>query len=41
MLCALAGMVVYAIGYATLAYLVKPIFDNVLPNQEGVATIAS
>jgi ATP-binding cassette, subfamily B, bacterial MsbA len=40
LLWALVGMVVYAIGYATLAYLVKPIFDNVLPNQEGVATIA-
>lgn len=40
LLYALVGMVVYAIGYATLAYLVKPIFDNVLPNQEGVATIA-
>jgi len=40
LLYALVGMMVYAIGYATLAYLVKPIFDNVLPNQEGVATIA-
>src|SRR5262245_48365987 len=37
---AVAGMVVYAAGYAGLAYLVKPIFDNVLPNQEGVAMIA-
>jgi ATP-binding cassette, subfamily B, bacterial MsbA len=40
LLWAVAGMVVYAIGYAGLAYLVKPIFDSVLPNQEGVATIA-
>jgi len=40
LLWALVGMVVYAIGYAGLAYLVKPIFDSVLPNQEGVATIA-
>jgi subfamily B ATP-binding cassette protein MsbA len=37
---ALAGMVVYAVGSAGLAYLVKPIFDQVLPNQEGVALIA-
>jgi subfamily B ATP-binding cassette protein MsbA len=37
---AVLGMVVYAIGNAGLAYLVKPIFDNVLPNQEGVAFVA-
>src|SRR5262245_39218537 len=37
---AVAGMVVYAIGSAGLAYLVKPIFDSALPNQEGVALIA-
>ena len=37
---ALAGMIVYAVGSAGLAYLVKPIFDNALPNQEGVAAIA-
>jgi subfamily B ATP-binding cassette protein MsbA len=37
---AVAGMIVYAIGSAGLAYLVKPIFDNALPNQEGVTTIA-
>ena len=37
---AVAGMVVYAIGSAGLAYLVKPIFDSALPNQEGVAAIA-
>src|SRR5262249_8027420 len=37
---AVAGMVVYAIGSAGLAYLVKPIFDSALPNQEGVSAIA-
>jgi subfamily B ATP-binding cassette protein MsbA len=37
---AVVGMIVYAIGSAGLAYLVKPIFDQVLPNQEGVAWIA-
>jgi len=37
---AVAGMIVYAVGNAGLAYLVKPIFDNVLPNQQGVAAIA-
>src|SRR5262245_65532341 len=37
---AVAGMVVYATGSAGLAYLVKPIFDSALPNQEGVAAIA-
>jgi ATP-binding cassette, subfamily B, bacterial MsbA len=37
---AVAGMIVYAIGSAGLAYLVKPIFDSALPNQEGVAAIA-
>ena len=37
---ALAGMIVYAAGSAGLAYLVKPIFDNALPNQELVAAIA-
>jgi subfamily B ATP-binding cassette protein MsbA len=33
-------MVVYAIGSAGLAYLIKPIFDNLLPKQEQVALIA-
>jgi subfamily B ATP-binding cassette protein MsbA len=33
-------MIVYAAGSAGLAYLVKPIFDNALPNQELVAAIA-
>jgi subfamily B ATP-binding cassette protein MsbA len=37
---AVAGMVVYAIGSAGLAYLIKPIFDRVLPKQEEVAFIA-
>jgi ATP-binding cassette, subfamily B, bacterial MsbA len=37
---AIAGMVVYAIGSAGLAYLVKPIFDSALPTQQGVAAIA-
>jgi subfamily B ATP-binding cassette protein MsbA len=37
---ALAGMIVYAIGSAGLAFLVKPIFDSALPNQQGVAAIA-
>src|SRR5689334_11949379 len=32
-------MVVYAIGSAGLAWLVKPIFDSVLPNQQQVAFI--
>ncbi len=40
LLWALAGMIVYAAGSAGLAYLVKPIFDSALPNQEGVAAIA-
>src|SRR5262249_19110035 len=34
---AIAGMVVYAIGSAGLAYLIKPIFDNLLPKQQDVA----
>jgi subfamily B ATP-binding cassette protein MsbA len=33
-------MVVYAIASAGLAYLIKPIFDNLLPRQELVALIA-
>jgi len=33
-------MIVYAVGSAGIAYLVKPIFDSALPNQEGVAAIA-
>src|SRR5580765_142434 len=37
---ALAGMIVYAVGSAGLAYLIKPIFDSVLPKQQDVARIA-
>jgi subfamily B ATP-binding cassette protein MsbA len=37
---AVAGMVVYAVGSAGLAYLIKPIFDNVLPKQQDVERIA-
>jgi subfamily B ATP-binding cassette protein MsbA len=37
---AIVGMVVYAIASAGLAYLIKPIFDNLLPRQELVALIA-
>src|SRR5581483_11925787 len=34
-------MVVYAIGTAGLAWLVKPIFDSVLPNQERLTVTAT
>ena len=34
---AFAGMVVYAVGSAGLAWLIKPILDNVLPRQERLA----
>jgi ATP-binding cassette, subfamily B, bacterial MsbA len=37
---AVAGMLVYAIGSAGLAWLVKPIFDSVLPNQQRLAITA-
>jgi ATP-binding cassette, subfamily B, bacterial MsbA len=37
---AIVGMIVYALGAAGLAYLIKPIFDNLLPKQEQVALIA-
>jgi subfamily B ATP-binding cassette protein MsbA len=37
---ALVGMIVYAVGSAGLAYLIKPIFDNVLPKQQDVARVA-
>jgi ATP-binding cassette, subfamily B, bacterial MsbA len=37
---AVVGMMIYAAGSAGLAYLIKPIFDNVLPNQEHVAWTA-
>jgi subfamily B ATP-binding cassette protein MsbA len=37
---AVVGMIVYAIGSAGLAYLVRPIFNEALPNRQGVAAIA-
>src|SRR5215208_4661495 len=37
---AFAGMIVYAIGSAGLAYLIRPIFDSVLPKQQDVARVA-
>jgi ATP-binding cassette, subfamily B, bacterial MsbA len=37
---AIVGMVVYAIGSAGLAYLIKPIFDSVLPKQQDVFRVA-
>src|SRR5947207_6029634 len=37
---AIVGMVVYAIGSAGLAYLIKPIFDSLLPKQQYVALTA-
>jgi subfamily B ATP-binding cassette protein MsbA len=38
---AAAGMIVYAVGSAGLAALIKPIFDNVLPNRERLMLVAS
>ena len=40
MLWAVLGMILYAIGSAGLAYLIKPIFDSVLPKQQDVAVVA-
>src|SRR6267378_1399338 len=37
---AIVGMIVYAIGSAGLAYLIKPIFDSLLPKQQYVALTA-
>jgi len=37
---AVAAMLLYAAGSAGLAYLVKPIFDHVLPQQRDLALIA-
>jgi subfamily B ATP-binding cassette protein MsbA len=37
---AVVAMVLYAIGSAGIAALIKPIFDNVLPNQERLALVA-
>jgi subfamily B ATP-binding cassette protein MsbA len=38
---AFVGMVVYAVGSAGLAALIRPIFDSVLPRQERLAFTAS
>jgi subfamily B ATP-binding cassette protein MsbA len=38
---AVLAMVVYAIASALLAYLVKPIFDQVLPTRENLAPIVA
>jgi len=38
---AVAGMIVYAVGTAGLAWLVKPIFDSVLPNQQRLTFTAT
>src|SRR5918912_1613172 len=37
---ATVGMIIYAVGSAGLAYLIKPIFDNLLPRQQDVAFTA-
>jgi subfamily B ATP-binding cassette protein MsbA len=37
---AVVGMTIYAVGSAGLAYLIKPIFDSLLPKQENVAFTA-
>ncbi len=37
---AVGGMLVYAAGSAGLAWLIKPIFDSVLPNQQRLAITA-
>src|SRR3954466_3668720 len=36
----MVGMIFYAVGSAGLAYLIKPIFDNLLPRQQDVAFTA-
>src|SRR5262245_23335584 len=38
---AIVGMIVYAVGSAGLAALIKPIFDSVLPKQEQLAFTVS
>jgi subfamily B ATP-binding cassette protein MsbA len=40
MLTALAAMLAYGIASAGLAYLIKPIFDDVLPNREQLGWVA-
>jgi subfamily B ATP-binding cassette protein MsbA len=37
---AVLGMIVYAAGSAGLAWIIKPILDNVLPNQAQLAITA-
>ena len=37
---AFVAMVAYAIASSGLAYLIKPIFDNVLPNQSQLGLVA-
>lgn len=37
---AVLGMFLYALGSAGLAALIKPIFDNVLPNRQQLSTMA-
>jgi subfamily B ATP-binding cassette protein MsbA len=37
---AVVGMLVYAVGSAGLAAVIKPIFDNVLPNQQQLGFVA-
>jgi subfamily B ATP-binding cassette protein MsbA len=39
MLWAFAGMILYALGSAGLAWLIKPIFDKVLPSQQQVSFV--
>ena len=38
--CAVLAMLVYAIASACLAYLIKPIFDQVLPTRERLGLVA-
>ncbi len=37
---AVVAMAVYGVASAALAYLIKPIFDDVLPNREGLGEVA-
>jgi ABC-type multidrug transport system fused ATPase/permease subunit len=38
---AVAAMIVYGIASAGIAYLIKPIFDKVLPTGESLGFVAS
>lgn len=38
--CAILAMLVYAAAAASILYLIQPIFDNVLPNQQLVTMVA-